>query len=509
MRLEDFQNYLVGFNNKKIWAKFKSSLQKIDYITAKKADGFTNDKKFKYARLIFNNSDGMKKFRMFFEENEVEYEGRKYKFRTYEANLPPMFRCFHLRNISGCAWVETHKYIQIKKESMKESHCDIEIEVSWKDLNAIKKDVNAPLRIASFDIECYSHDGQFPQANRKQDKIIQIGVTYTYLGESTPYRQYIACLDKTAKFDKDTDLKWFEEESDLILDWKEEMIKSDCDIITGYNIFYFDEKYIYDRAKEVLSIDDDLAYMSKLKKRRCNFKEMKLASSALGENLLRFWDTPGRVHIDLMKDVQKTFNLPNYKLDYVASNFIRGMVNNFNELDNHLFELTCQTVDDITENDYIHLEAVKGFVSDDVGEKYMVKKIDKPNKKLFVLGDQYLQQDLKSAKESGAKIYWSQAKDDVGPKDIFRLQRGNENDRSIVAKYCVKDCKLVNLLMNKLQVVTKNIEKLSLFKTENCDLKSDAFSPLKQSKIETTSIVISLPLTSKEEKSQDISALLM
>jgi len=459
LELTNFKKYITSYDNKKIWQKFKSTLLDIKLITARKADGFTNDSEFKFARLTFNNSDGMKKFRMFFEENEIDYNYKKLKFKTYEANLPPMFRCFHNRNISGCAWVETSKYIQIKKESMKDSYCNIEINVKWKDLNAIKKDMNAPLRIASFDIECYSHDGQFPQANRKQDAIIQVGVTYTYLGQSEPYRQYIACLDKTEPFDEKTVLKSFEDEAELLLDFKQELIDSDCDIITGYNIFYFDEKYIYDRADQILGIKEDLAFMSKLKKKFCNFKEMKLASSALGENLLRFWDTPGRVHIDLMKDVQKTFSLPCYKLDFVASNFIRGEVKNVKEGENYIFELECASVDDICLYDYIHLEVIKGFVSDEVGEKYVVTKIDKPNKKLYVQGDKYLEQDLKSAKETGGgKIYWSQAKDDVGPKEIFKFQKGSPKDRSIVAKYCVKDCKLVNLLMNKLEVITKNIE---------------------------------------------------
>lgn len=459
-KLKQFKDFLVSYNNKKVWSKFKSTLLDIELVTAKKADGFTNDSLFTFARLKFDNSDGMKKFRMFFEENEIDFEYKKYKFKTFEANLPPMFRCFHNRNISGCAWVQTsNKYFQVKKESMKESYCDIEINIGWKELSPIKKDVNAPLRIASFDIECFSHDGQFPQANRKQDAVIQIGVTYTYLGQSEPYRQYIACLDKTVPFDDKTVLKSFEDEAELILDFKEELIKSDCDIITGYNIFYFDEKYVYDRAEQVLGIKDDLAFMSKLKKKYCNFKEMKLASSALGENLLRFWDTPGRVHIDLMKDIQKTFSLPCYKLDYVASNFIRGEVKSFSCLDNYIFELQCASVDDICLQDYIHLEVIKGFVSDEVGEKYIVTKIDKENKKLHVKGDKYLEQELKSAKETGGgKIYWSQAKDDVGPKEIFKFQKGTPEERSIVAKYCVKDCKLVNLLINKLEVITKNLE---------------------------------------------------
>jgi DNA polymerase elongation subunit (family B) len=471
--LECLKEHLKRYE-KKIWTKFKDTLLDIDLVEGKDASTFTNETTFKFARLKFNNADGMKKFKVFFEENDVEYkQGKdsKLKFKTYEANLPPMFRCFHNRNITGCAWVECSKYIHVKNETKKESHCDIELNVKWRDLNAINKDMNAPFRIASFDIECFSHDGQFPQANRKLDQIIQIGVTYTYIGQSEPYRQYIGCLNETLPFDDITDLRSFDSETGLILDFKRELIESDCDIITGYNIFYFDEKYIYDRCDTILDIKDEMGFISKLKNKFCTFKEMKLASSALGENLLRFWDTPGRVHIDLMKDVQKTFNLPSFKLDFVASNFIRGEVKNFKIIEDKncllpnkkeqelLVELDCATVDDITLYDYIHLESIKGFVSDEVGEKYVVASIDKPNKKLLVIGDNFLEQELKSAKETvGGKIFWSQAKDDVGPKEIFKFFKGTPKERSIVAKYCIKDCKLVNLLMNKLEVVTKNIE---------------------------------------------------
>jgi DNA polymerase elongation subunit (family B) len=474
-KLEKLKEHLIGKFNNKIWFKFKTTLLDIKYIPkAKKADGFTNDSDYKFARLTFNNSDGMKKFRVFFEENDVEFDWEKIKFKTYEANLPPMFRCFHIQNITGCSWVQTSNYTRIMK-SMKESHCNIELTLNYKDLIYLKKDVNAPLRIASFDIECFSHDGQFPQANRKQDAVIQIGITYTYLGQSEPYRQYIGCLKETLPFDDKTDLRCFESESELILDFKREIIENDCDIITGYNMFYFDEKYIWDRCVEILEIKDDMTQLSKLKNKICIFKEMKLASSALGENLLRFWDTPGRVHIDLMKDVQKTFTLPTFKLDYVASNFIKGeilVVKDFTKADNKklykkfikddnttLIELNCILVDDICLMDYIHLESVRGFISDEVGEKCLVVDIDRADKKLIIVGSLSLLNDLKSAKESGGgKIFWSQAKDDVGPKEIFKSFKGSAEERSIVAKYCIKDCKLVNLLINKLEIVTKNIE---------------------------------------------------
>ena len=91
-KLQDLKKHLIE-KEKKIWFKFKSTLIDIDFIKeAKKADGFTNDSNFKFARLKFNNSEGMKKFYIFFEENEVEFDNEKVKFKTYEANLPPMFR---------------------------------------------------------------------------------------------------------------------------------------------------------------------------------------------------------------------------------------------------------------------------------------------------------------------------------------------------------------------------------------------------------------------------------
>ena len=52
-------------------------------------------------------------------------------------------------------------------------------------------------------------------------------------------------------------------------------------------IYLFDEKYIYDRCNKILDLKR-IHYISKLDEYKSPFKEIKLASSALGENLLRF-----------------------------------------------------------------------------------------------------------------------------------------------------------------------------------------------------------------------------
>jgi DNA polymerase elongation subunit (family B) len=448
--------------NKQIYYKYKTTLEEIQIIKNKKAEGFNNDKEFYFLRLVFNNLDGMKSYKRALENNDVCIDNDIYnhRFKLYEANLPPMFRCFHIKNISGCSWIKVSNYLLIDDPDDQISYCDIEIELDWRYMNPIKKDKNAPLRICSFDIECYSESGDFPNAKNKEDKIIQIGATYTYLGESKPYRQYIACLNNTNILNNTTNkiiVESFESERKLLVGFIDEMINNDCDILTGYNIFHFDEHYIYDRCNIILNLKEEIKYISKLKNYKCKFEEKQLASSALGENILKYFITPGRVHIDLMKDVQKTYSLPCYKLDYVASNFIRGNIINYSILDNNKVELICKSINDIFKNEYIHIEVIKGFISDDVGEKYLVLEIDILNNIIIVQGDDYLINEINSSKLGGT-INWSQAKDDIAVKDIFKLFKGSDTDRGIVAKYCIKDCKLVNLLINKLEIVTKNLE---------------------------------------------------
>lgn len=52
-----------------------------------------------------------------------------------------------------------------------------------------------------------------------------------------------------------------------------------------------------------------------------------------------------------------------------------------------------------------------------------------------------------------SKIYLNNQKNDVSPNDIFKLQKGSDTDRMIIAEYCIQDCKLCNKLMTKLSVI--------------------------------------------------------
>ena len=463
--------YFTSDMNKKVWAKYRPCLLSMDVVERKSAEGFTNEKLFLFARLIFNNLQAMNKFRFVFEESAIYIPSVTLKptnFKTFEANLLPMLRCFHIKKISGCSWVEVSEYTRINNEIEKESYCDIEIRVDWRKINPIIKTQNAPLRIMSFDIECFSIDGSFPQSRRPSDHITMIGSTYTYLGESTPYRQHIVCLKKTNDLDNII-VESYDDERDLISAWIREIKRSDCDIITGYNIFFFDEAYIFERCSEQLNIMHEINKISKLKNYECRFRDFKLASSALGENRIRMFSTPGRIHIDLMKDVQKNHKLSCYKLDFVASSFIRDMIISM-KVENNTVVLKCSGINDIMVGDFIHIEHALDFISDMIGNKYMITHINIDEKLLtitsndieilieFINTPEYITWKEANKEDRKFKLWWCQAKDDIDVKQIFKSFKGSPDDRAIVAKYCIKDCKLVNLLMDKLNIVTNNIE---------------------------------------------------
>jgi DNA polymerase delta subunit 1 len=56
-----------------------------------------------------------------------------------------------------------------------------------------------------------------------------------------------------------------------------------------------------------------------------------------------------------------------------------------------------------------------------------------------------------------ASIYIGDKKDDLKPKEIFEKFLGDSKDRSVIAKYCIQDCILVNRLLHKLKILENNI----------------------------------------------------
>ena len=436
------QDKFINYIKDRVWPKkYKDCLITYDQVKRIKLYGFRAEEKSKFLRLVFQNVSSMRRYQYMFSNKHKIYglESKPTKYEIYETNIPPMLRFMHIMDINSSGWIEVKegKYNKLNGYT----NTDISIEAKWTNVKPPEdEELNksmANLKILSFDIECTSGDGNFPQANRPDDKIIQIGSTFSRNGSEECYYKHIITLGSCDKING-VDVESYEKEEDVLLAWRDLLIREDPDIITGYNIFGFDEQYIYDRSK-LFRIENEFGVLSRIKDKLSQFKELKLSSSALGDNKMKYYDISGRVQIDLMKVVQRDYKLSSYKLDSVAENFLTSKVIECIN-DN---EIKIEKASDLMVGNFIKLIDTNGDAIND-SEKFKILeitdnmiKIDKPI-------------DCKVIK-------WALAKDDVSPNDIFRLQKGSSSDRKIVAEYCIQDCALVNKLMSRLCIVTNSI----------------------------------------------------
>ena len=309
------------------------------------------------------------------------------------------------------------------------------------------------------------------------DKVTFIGSTFMRYGEPEPYFNHCLVLGSCDEIPGIT-VQSVKTEKDLLLEWTNLIQKENPDIIIGYNIFGFDYEFMFRRAEENHCEEDFLMLSRKIgdlcAKRNKDTLKLSIENTkiqlATGEYDLRYFKMAGRLQVDMYTYFRRDFNLPSYKLDDVAGQFISDDVKRIecviDPVLGEITELYSQNLAGLHIDDFIHIE-LTSFTSDYYknGKKFkvidivknrevteMVKGVEKTNKYnvIRISGNHEI--------DRSKSIKWGMAKDDVTPQDIFRLANGSSADRAIVAKYCIQDCNLVHHLMNKIDVITGYVE---------------------------------------------------
>jgi DNA polymerase elongation subunit (family B) len=439
----------------KVYYKKRDSLISYDIVQKHKFYGFSNDKLYKFLQLKFHSFWGLKSYEKVFKNPILDRNISKYpkKYNLYESNIEPALRFMHIRNIQACGWIKVKGSALQNVEKSEETVCDINFKTDWHNICPVDNHRILPIVVASFDIECTSGDGSFPCADRDTDKIIQIGTTFHRYGEDECFYKHIVTLGSCDKI-KDVDVESYENEGDVLLAWTKMISRTNPDILTGYNIFGFDYKYMNDRAVK-LGVKDEFMKLNRDKTGSpSKMKTKELVSSALGRNIMHYFEMNGRIQIDLMKVVQRDYSLSSYKLDSVAGNFIReNIIDADINIEKNLSTIKTQSTYGLKKGGFITIYYNDGLTDNKYndGEKFKIKKVTKDS---IIINGILKNESIELDKY---KVFWCQAKDDVPPHKIFSLQEGSSSDRAIIAKYCIKDCELVNKLVAKLQVLTNNI----------------------------------------------------
>ena len=156
-------------------------------IQRKKLYGFDGGKQYNFILLHFSNETTMKKAKYLwytkanpqgeYRLNPNGYEfteaetGNSFKTILYEAQIPPLLRLFHIKEISPSGWIEVPAQ-KIKMIQPKTTYCDLEFSINYKDIIPLPlKETIVPYKICSFDIEASSSHGDFPLPVKNYKKL--------------------------------------------------------------------------------------------------------------------------------------------------------------------------------------------------------------------------------------------------------------------------------------------------------------------------------------------------
>jgi DNA polymerase delta subunit 1 len=112
----------------------------------------------------------------------------------------------------------------------------------------------------------------------------------------------------------------FEKEEQLLLAWRDFVLKVDPDILTGYNIVNFDLPYIIERA-EFLKISNYPKF-TKLINGFSKIKSTTLSSKALGTRDSKDINMEGRIQFDMLQIILREHKLRSYSLNSVSAHFL-------------------------------------------------------------------------------------------------------------------------------------------------------------------------------------------
>ena len=314
----------------------------------------------------------------------------------------------------------------------------------------------------------YERDGKLTELNLtlnsifpklEGDKVTFIGSTFMNYGNKDPYFNHCIVLNTCSELPiENSTIETYSSEKDVLLAWQQLVQRENPDIIIGYNIFGFDYEFMFRRSEENNCVEDFLK-LGRNKDEICGNKDKdsgkwKIEESSIqiasGQHDLRFIKMNGRLQVDLYNFYRRGENLTSYKLDYVAGYFIGDMVKKIEHNDNKTI-INTSNLTGLLVGSFVHIEEIGHSVDYyEDGAKFIVTEIDKDNCKFTI--DSIINPDFSK------KVRWCLAKDDVTPKDIFRMTNGSADDRAVIAKYCIQDCNLVHYLFNKSDILTGFIE---------------------------------------------------
>jgi DNA polymerase elongation subunit (family B) len=183
-------------------------------LNRKKLYGFDGGKDHRFLLIKFHSEQAMRKAKSCWYWSETKngiyrrrlwdsgYEYGSYSTYLYEAQIPPLLRMFHIREISPSGWIALpHRHAK-KHKKVKSTSCTYEYTINYRHIIPLpQKETVVPYKMMSFDIEASSSHGDFPLAVKDYKKlatnILDVWSDRVSAGEDSDI-EYLCSVIKTA-----------------------------------------------------------------------------------------------------------------------------------------------------------------------------------------------------------------------------------------------------------------------------------------------------------------------
>lgn len=302
---------------------YSGMIEDIDIELKESIWEYHGNQQLPFFKIILTHPKFAGKLRTAFERGEIQFQelfnvNGTVTFDNLQYLLRMMVDC----QITGMSWLScpSGKYSMVA-ENKKISTCQLEVNIQYTDLLSHKPEGKylsmAPLRVLSFDIECAGRKGIFPEA--EIDSVIQIANVLSKVGDTIPFVRNVFTVKSCSPI-VGSEVFSFEDEGEMLMKWKEFIVKVDPDVIIGYNIINFDLPYLINRAKALKL--EKFPYFGRLFNTKQEVKDSIFSSRAYGTRESKVINTEGRMQLDLLQFIQREFKLRSYTLNAVSAHFL-------------------------------------------------------------------------------------------------------------------------------------------------------------------------------------------
>jgi DNA polymerase elongation subunit (family B) len=171
-----------------------------------------------------------------------------------------------------------------------------------------------------FDLEVYSHNhNKFPRHWNSQDVIHTVSMIFRRDEDPIEkWKQYCIvagdCYIEDKEINDNVEIIKVKDEQSLIKEYANMIRKFDPDLISGYNILMFDNKYLDAR----ITRKGEWPVIGRLKSKSGNVHNICWSSSAYKQKDMYVPYAPGRSYLDLYEHCTRSYNWATYSLENAA-----------------------------------------------------------------------------------------------------------------------------------------------------------------------------------------------